>query len=129
MAQQPIEMIQARTLAASLTTSCFLIDTTGTLVYFNEAAGELLGLSFEQAGPMEPDAWGTRFRPREPGGEEIEVEELPLTIALRAGRPAARRMEITSADREDHLIEVSALPIAGDTGRHGAMAMFWEVRD
>jgi PAS domain-containing protein len=122
-------MIQARSLAASLSIACFLVDREGTLVYFNEAAGELLGLSFEEAGPMEPGTWGTRFRPREPGGPEMSVDELPLTIALRAGRPATARMEITAADGRDRLIDVSAIPIAGDSVQHGAIAMFWPVQD
>jgi PAS domain-containing protein len=122
-------MIQARSLAASLTTACFLVDSTGTLVFFNQAAGELLGLDFEEAGPMDPGTWGTKFRPRNPGGEELAVDELPLTIALRAGRPATARMEITSADGREQLIDVSALPIARESIQHGAIAIFWPVRE
>lgn len=122
-------MIQARSLAASLMTACFLVDAAGTLIYFNKAAGELLGLTFEEAGPMDPGTWGTRFKPREPGGRELPVDDLPLTIALRAGRPATARMEITSADGRDYLIDVSALPIAGDSVQLGAIAIFWPVED
>jgi|SRR5829696_3401987 len=122
-------MIQARALAASLSTACFLVDTEGTLVFFNEAAGELLGLTFEEAGPMKPGTWGTRFEPREPDGKELAVDDLPLTIALRAARPATARLEITSTGGREHLIDVSALPIAGRTGQHGAIAIFWPVQD
>src|SRR5215207_5684889 len=110
-------MIQARALAASLSTACFLVDTEGTLVFF------------EEAGPMKPGTWGTRFEPREPDGKELAVDDLPLTIALRAARPATARLEITSTGGREHLIDVSALPIAGRTGQHSAIAIFWPVQD
>ena len=123
--QRPIELIQARSLIASLSTAAFLVDEAGTLLFYNEAAAELLGMPFEEAGEMAPDAWGGRFRPRKPGGRELTVEELPLTIALRAGEPGHARMEITAADGEDRQIAVSAVPIRGQGGQHGAFAIFW----
>jgi PAS domain S-box-containing protein len=124
-AQKPIELIQARSLIASLSTAAFLVDEEGTLLFYNQAAGELLGMTFDQAGEMPPNEWGSRFRPREPGGRELTVEELPLTIALREGEPGHARMEITAADGEDHQIAVSAIPIRGRSGQHGAFAIFW----
>jgi PAS domain-containing protein len=123
--QRPIELIQARSLIASLSTAAFLVDEAGTLLFYNAAAGDLLGMPFEEAGEMGPDDWGSRFRPREPGGRELEVEELPLTIALREGQPGHARMEITAADGEDHRIAVSAIPIRGQAGQRGAFAIFW----
>src|SRR3954469_25342930 len=126
-AQRPIELIQARSLISSLTTAAFLVDEGGTLLFFNEAAGELLGMHFGDAGAMPPEDWGSRFRPREPGGRELAVEELPLTIALRDGNPGHARMEITGADGEDREIAVSAIPIRGKAGQHGAFAIFWPV--
>jgi PAS domain-containing protein len=125
--QKPIEIIQARILIAGLSTAAFLVDAEGTLLFYNEAAEELLGLRFEEAGPMAPDQWGTQFRPREPGGRELTVEELPLTTALREGRPGHARMEITGADGTDHEIQVSALPIEAGGSQQGAFAIFWPV--
>ncbi|HEY6672099.1 MAG TPA: hypothetical protein VIZ91_06320 [Solirubrobacterales bacterium] len=124
-AQRPIELIQARSLMAGLSTAAFLVDEAGTLLFYNETAGELLGLPFEQAGAMQEQEWGTRFRPREPGGGELAVEDLPLTIALRDGEPGHAQMKITAADGEDHLIAVSAIPIKGRAGQLGAFAIFW----
>jgi PAS domain-containing protein len=124
-AQRPIELIQARSLIASLSTAAFLVDEGGTLLFYNDAAGELLGMRFEAAGEMPPEDWGSRFRPREPGGRELTVEELPLTIALRDGEPGHARMEITGADGDDRQIAVSAIPIRGQSGQHGAFAIFW----
>jgi PAS domain-containing protein len=125
--QKPIEMIQARSLIARLSTAAFLVDEEGTLLFYNEAAEGLLGMRFEDAGPMAPDEWGTQFRPRVPGGRELEVEELPLTVALRHGRPGHVRMEITGADNADHEIAVSAMPIEAGGSQHGAFAIFWPV--
>jgi PAS domain-containing protein len=128
-AQKPIEIIQARSLIAGLSTAAFLVDREGTLLFYNEAAGELLGLRFEEAGPMGPEEWGTQFRPRVPGGRKLAVEELPLTIALRQGRPGHARMEITGADGKDHRIAVSAMPIEARGGQQGAFAIFWPLAD
>jgi PAS domain-containing protein len=127
MVARPLEMIQARSLTSRLRTASFLVDREGTLVYFNEAAAELLGMSFEEAGPMKPGGWGTRFRPREPGGRELRVEELPLTIAVQSGRPGFARMQITGADGDDRDIEVTALPIMRAGEQEGALALFWPV--
>jgi PAS domain-containing protein len=120
-----IELIQARSLISNLSTPAFLVDNDGALLFYNAAAEGLLGLRFEEAGRMEPEEWGTRFRPRTPGGRELPVEELPLTIALRQGRPGHARMEITGADGTDHLIAVSALPIFSRADQNGAFAIFW----
>jgi PAS domain-containing protein len=129
MAAMPLEIIQARSLTSRLSTASFLVDSEGTLLYFNDAAAELLGVSFEEAGQMEPGTWGTRFRPREPGGRELPVGELPLAVAVQSGQPAYARMRITGANGSDHDIEVAALPIMGGDFQEGALAIFWPVHD
>jgi PAS domain-containing protein len=126
---QPLEIIQARHLIGRLNTASFLVDGEGTLIFYNEAAAQLLGMSFEEAGPMESGTWGTRFRPREPGGKELPVGDLPLSIAVQSGRPGYARMTITAANGEDHEIAVSALPIMGGDEQRGAIAIFWPVAD
>ena len=124
--QKPLELILARNLLTSLSTAAFLVDHRGVLLFYNEAAGALLGIPFEEAGRMEPDEWGTRFGPFDSAGHPIPLDQLPLTVALREGRPYHASLCIHSADGHDHDIEVSALPItAGETS--GAMAIFWPV--
>jgi PAS domain-containing protein len=127
MVAMPLEMIAARNLTSRLSTASFLVDRDGTLVYFNDAAAELLGISFEEAGTMEAGTWGTRFKPREPNGRELPVEELPLAIAVQAGRPGFARMTITSADESERAIEVCAFPISHAGEQQGAVAIFWPV--
>jgi PAS domain-containing protein len=125
VAQKPIELIMARNLMASLSTPAFLVDEAGALVFYNEAAGSLLGLSFEESGRMGPQEWGTKFGPFDADGKPLPVEQLPLTIALREGRPAHSEFRIASLAGESHLIEVSAFPIVAAQGSRGAIAIFW----
>jgi len=124
--QKPLELILARNLLTSISTAAFLVDHRGVLLFYNEAAGALLGIPFEEAGRMEPDEWGTRFGPFDTEGRPIPIDELPLTIALREGRPYHASLRIRSADGHDHHIEVSALPITAEE-TSGAIAIFWPV--
>ncbi len=127
MSQKPIELIMARNLIASLSTPGFLVDEQGVLVFYNEAAGILLGRRYEEAGKMTPEEWGTTWGPFDRDGETIPLEELPLTIALREGRPAHSTFNIRSLDGSQHPIEASALPILTAEGSRGAMVFFWQV--
>ena len=122
--QQPVELILARGLVSNLVTPGFLVDEAGRLLFYNDAAGELLGVRFEEVGEMEPEEWGTRFEPVGLDGRPIPVEELPLSRAL-GGEPAHAEMRITSATGEMSEIEVTALPIFGTGGQRGALALFW----
>jgi PAS domain-containing protein len=126
-AQKPLELILARNLLSSISTAAFLVDADGTLVFFNEAAGALVGRRFEETGSLGPQEWGQAFGPFDHDGEAIPWDELPLTIALQHGRPMHSRMHIHSTTGERHEIEVSALPIVGTEGFRGAMAIFWPV--
>jgi PAS domain-containing protein len=128
-AQKPLELILARNLMSSLSTPAFLVDEDGELVFFNDAAGALLGKRFEEVGRMGPDQWGAAFGPFDQDGNQIPVEELPLTIALRQGKPAHASHRIRSFDGRDHEIEVSAMPIVTTHGARGAMAIFWSADD
>jgi PAS domain-containing protein len=123
--QHPVEIIMARGFVANLTTPAFLVDQDGVLVFFNEAAGELLGVQFEEAGPMAPEEWGGRFEPTRPDGQPLALEELPLAIAM-AGRPAHSTMRIRPAGGDPRDIEVTAFPVAGRSGQTGALAIFWD---
>jgi PAS domain-containing protein len=126
--QQPLELILARNLLSSLSTPAFLVDTDGVLVFFNEAAASLLGRHFEETGKMGPEEWGQAFGPFGPNGRPIDFEELPLTIALRRGRPAHERMELKDRHGNTHEVEVSALPLVSSGGGfRGALAVFWPI--
>ncbi len=122
-----MELILARGLMSNLTTPAFLVDEGGTLIFFNEAAGELLGLRYEEAGPMDLVEWGTRFIPLGEDGRQIAVDDLPLAVALRDNRPVHVRFTVCSLQGDERDIEVSAFPILGHAGMQGAMAIFWDA--
>jgi PAS domain-containing protein len=125
--QKPVELILARNLMSSLSTPAFLVDEGGQLIFYNEAAGILLGRRFEEVGTVGPQEWGTMFGPFDENGEAIPYEELPLVVAVRQGRPSHARFTIRSTDGDVHEIEVSAFPILTAHGSQGGMAIFWPI--
>jgi PAS domain-containing protein len=127
--QRPLELIHARNLLTGLSTPAFLVDEDGVLVFYNDAAGVLLGRRFEEVGRMGPAEWGTRFGPLDLDGRPLDLEQLPLTIALRRGRPAHATFRIRAIDGAEHDIHVSAIPITTTEGTSGAMAIFWPVEE
>lgn len=129
VSQKPVELILARNLMASLSTPAFLVDEGGLLVFYNEAAGRLLGKRFEELGAVGPEKWGPVFGPFDQQGEAIPYEQLPLVQAVRDGRPAHTTFCICSADGARHNVEASALPITTPHGTRGAIAVFWPIGD
>jgi PAS domain-containing protein len=123
--RNPVEMIMAQGMMANLSTPAFLVDKSGTLVFFNVSAARLLGVSYEETGAIAAEEWAARFSPTSDEGEPLGQRELPLAIAVSQGRPAHRMMRIVGADGVSRAIEVSAFPIVGRRGQTGAMAIFW----
>jgi PAS domain-containing protein len=125
MAQKPLELILARNFLTSLSTPAFLVDEAGDLIFYNEAAGALLGISFEESGRMEAKEWSHKLAPFGESGEPTPIEDRAMTKALRAGRPAHGEFKIRSTRGAEHEIEASALPIVAEGGQEGAMIFFW----
>lgn len=128
MSQKPLELILARNLMSALSTPAFLVDEGGVLVFYNEAAGILLGKRFEELGTVGAEEWGSLFGPFDPAGEPIPYDELPLVTAVRSGRPAHAVLTIRSADGAEHSVEASAFPILTAHGSQGAIAVFWPLQ-
>jgi PAS domain-containing protein len=127
VAQRPLELILARNLMSALSTPAFLVDEGGLLVFYNEAAGLLLGKRFEELGTVGPDEWSPLFGPFGENGKRIPYDELPLVVAVRNGRPAHAEFEVRSADGAMHHVEASAFPILTAHGSRGAIAVFWPI--
>ncbi len=127
-AQKPLELILARNLLTSISTPAFLLDESSRLVFYNESAGALLGVSFEETGRMDPREWTGSFGPFDEQDNPIEIDELEITHSLREGRPSHSRFCIRSVRGDKHVIEASAFPIiASDEGSSGAMIFFWPL--
>jgi PAS domain-containing protein len=125
MQQKPLELILARNFLTSLSTPAFLVDEPGNLIFYNEAAGALLGISFEESGQMEASEWSRTLSPFGETGEPMSIEEREMTKTLRRGRPAHGHFKIRSTKGEEYEIEASALPIVAEGGQAGAMIFFW----
>ena len=126
-AQKPLELILARNLLSSLSTAAFLVAEDAELLFYNEAAGALVGRRFEETGAMPADEWSRHFGPLDEEGEAINPEETPLTIALRRGRPNHASFTIRVAGGARTEIQASAIPIIGRHGKSGAIVFIWPV--
>ncbi len=124
---RPLQLILARNLLASLSTPAFLVDADGNLLFYNEAAGGLLGRRYEETGQMTASDWTSTFGPFDEDGEPIPYDQVPLTANLRGNRPAHGGFRIRSASGVEHAIEASALPLVGDQNFHGAIVVFWPI--
>lgn len=127
--QRPLELILARNFLSSLNTAAFLVDADGMIAFYNEAAGQLLGRRFEEAGPMTAQDWGRRHGPFDEDGASIPFGELDITQGLRRGRPGHSDFCIRSEDGKQTRVEASAMPIQASGGQRGAMVFFWAVEE
>lgn len=128
--QKPLELILARNFLTSVSTPAFLVARGGDLLFYNEAAGALLGVPFEETGKQDPGEWTKSFGPFAGNGEPLEIEDLSLTVALREGRPAHDEFCIRSVDGHRHEIAASAMPvISTENGNSGALIVFWPRDD
>ena len=127
-AQKPLELILARNLLTSISTPALLLDHHGGMVFYNEAAGALLGRPFEDAGRMSAEEWISTYGPFDEDGKPIPLDDLPSTQAVRRGRPAHGVFRIRSAGGGQREIESSTFPIvASEEGSSGAMVLFWPL--
>ena len=129
MPENPDEVLIARQLAASLTMPVFIVDPSGSLVYYNKHAEEILGRRFEDTGKMEASVWSRLFLPTDESGIPRLPETLPLMIALDERRPVHDRFWIRGLDNVSRLIEVTAFPLHNGAGRFvGGVAIFWDSK-
>ena len=127
MATPPLELILARNLVSAITLAAFLVDPDGRLVFFNDAAGELVGKRFEEVGRLRQEDWASEFGPFDEFGKVLPTDSLPLTLALREGLPAHDRFHMSVRDEELVEVDVSALPLTTAEGFRGAIVVFWRT--
>ncbi|HEV7628872.1 MAG TPA: PAS domain-containing protein [Streptomyces sp.] len=127
---QPLLLVQGRNLITGLALPALLTDPDGGLLFFNDAAAELLGRAFEEVGRLPREEWARQFGPFDEEGRPIAADHLPLANALREGRPAQGRYHVRlAANGELREIEVSALPLLEPDHYEGALVVFWPVEE
>jgi PAS domain-containing protein len=122
--EQPLELILARNLVSIVSLAALLVDVEGRVVFFNDAAAQVIGSPFEEIGTLTREEWNARYGPCDENGVRLAATEFPLTVAVREGRPAFARFHVRG-ERGLVEVEAGALPLLGPAGYHGAMVFFW----
>jgi len=127
MAQHAVELILTRQLASCLSVPIVLFGPTGDVLFYNEPAEALLGMRFQETGPLTLVESDLRVRLTDERGAEIPRAARPSAIALGQQRPAHSQMWMTAADGTRRAVEVTAFPLLAEAGGLlGAAVMFWE---
>jgi PAS domain-containing protein len=125
--QRSLLTILARNLTSRLAAPFWVVDVTGTVVYFNEAAEAILGRRFLEGSGMPAEEWSRLFQPVDDRGDPVPYERLPLAVAMRSGRPDHQSLIIRSTDGTLRPIEATAFPLCAHPDECvGAVAIFWE---
>ena len=123
-----LPLILARELAANLATPMFLIDASGVLVFYNEAAELLIGRAFGEHGELEAGEFGAVLQLAEPDGTPLLRRDSPAGVAFFQRRPAHRVLLATGYDGVRRKVEVTAYPLFGASDdMHGVVTVFWET--
>ena len=128
MGQQSVEMSLIRQLAGYLFVPVILVDTTGTVIFYNEPAEQILGVRFEETGRIDPEEADRLIQLSDDPATATEETRRPLVTALQQRRPThARRWLLRRGDRVRLQVELTAFPVIDQDDRLlGAVAMFWE---
>ena len=98
-------------------------------MFYNEAAGAMLGISFEETGAHAGRASGARR-----SGRSTSDGTRSRSRSCRDQGPAhgaaahTATFTVRSAQGESYEIESTALPIVAEGGQEGAMIFFWPGR-
>ncbi|MFP3883155.1 MAG: PAS domain-containing protein [Actinomycetota bacterium] len=127
--QRPVEMILLRQLASYLTIPIWMMDAEGNLIYYNEPAERLLGVQFDDAGPLRAEQLADMFRTTDLDGRPLSDKEMPVVAALIERAPVHGKIRFCGLDGVWRDVEISALPIEGQGARFlGVCATFWEIQ-
>lgn len=119
-------LILAREFASNLATPTLIADAEGRVVFYNEAAEDVIGRSFAEIGEVPVDELGASFSPRTHDGEPLPQERLPARIALNERRAAHQRLVVTSRDGVEREVAITAFPLFAHADEFvGMVTIFW----
>lgn len=125
---KPIQIILARQLASTLAMPILIVDTEGTLIYYNESAEEILDQRFDETGEMSAELWSTLFAAEDEERKPIASEDRPTMLALAERKPISRIMWMRCRYGEWRHVQITAFPLLGEASQFlGAQMIFWEV--
>jgi PAS domain-containing protein len=119
-------LILAREFASNLATPTLIADDQGQLVFYNEAAEEIIGATFAETGEIPLDEFTASFSPRTLDSEPLPPERRPARTALDERRPSHQRFLVRSRDGVDRTVSVTAFPLFARADEFlGIVAIFW----
>ena len=128
MAQKALTLILGREMAANLATPMFLIDATGRLVYFNEAAEQIIGRTWGEVGEVSSLEFGAMLDLQDADGRPMRRRDTPPSVSFNHRRPAHAVLQAKTADGSRRLVEVTSYPLFARTDEmHGVVTIFWTV--
>jgi PAS domain-containing protein len=126
--QQPLELILARNLIQNISTPALIADSEGSLVFYNESAGQIIGRRFEEAGRLSEDRWRAALSPADGKAATAENADT-LTLGLAGSAATHGRFYIRGYDDREVEVEASAIPLTRGEDMHGTLVAFWPVGD
>lgn len=105
-----------------------IVDTEGTLIFYNEPAEVILDQRFDETGEMAADEWSALFAFADEARNPIAQEERPMMLALSERKPNSRTVWIRCGDGKWRHVSITAYPLIGEGGQFlGATMIFWEI--
>jgi PAS domain-containing protein len=127
-ASRSLPLILARELATNLSTPMFLLDATGTLVFYNEAAEHLIGRTFTEMGEIPGLEFGELLDLRELDDTPMRRRDSPAGVAFFERRPAHKLVRATCFDGATRAVQATAYPLVGGGDElHGVVTVFWQI--
>jgi hypothetical protein len=125
---KPIQIILARQFASTLAMPILIVDTEGTLIFYNEPAEDILDQRFDETGEMSVELWSTLFAVEDEDRKPIASEDRPMMQALSERKPISRVMWMRCRYGEWRHVQITAFPLLGEANQFlGAQMIFWEV--
>ncbi len=107
-----------------------MMQSKGTLIFYNEPAEAILGRRFDETGALSLDEWSSALTRFDDEGKHIPREDLPLIITLSKKRPAYKRYHTKGLDGVVRHLEVTSIPLTGLQGDFlGAVVLFLELSE
>ena len=118
-------LILAREFASNLATPTLLVDADGQLIFFNEAAEEILGQTFSEVGEQSIDEFSASVAPRLGDNEPLPQDRRPTKIALEERRAVHEDMTITTFEGEERRVGVTAFPLFAQKDEFVGIVVIW----
>ena len=126
-APKSLPLILARELASNLSTPMFLLDAGGNLVFFNDAAEQLIGKPFAEIGEITANEFAEVLALADADGAPLHTRDTPAGVAFYERRPAHLTLLATCYDGVRRLLDVTAYPLFGASAEmHGVVSVFWQ---